>query len=426
MAIASVDRFKMKAEHGIITGGSSGIGLEIAKLLIQTGANITLIARDGEKLEKAARELEKLCPEREVLTLAADVSDRLEIEAAMMNSCDRLGTPDILVTSAGIAYPGYFLEIPITVFEQTMSVNYFGALYSVKAIVPLMVKRGKGTVVLISSGAGLIGLYGYAAYSPSKFALRGLAEALRGELKPLGIKIAVVYPPDTDTPQLRTENLTKPPETQQITATAGIWKPEDVAEAIVRGLEKGEFAITPGMEMTLLNRLHSLVSPGLNWYFDRLVAKISKHHRSHGGRIMNKSTREVAIAILYQSDKILLQLRDDIPTIVYPGVWGMFGGHIEPMETPLETMKRELLEEIGYVPTSLYEFGTYATEEVVRHVFHGPLEVGLEQLILGEGWDMELVTRADIIAGQAYSKQAGMLKAIGEPHRLILLDFLQA
>ena len=358
--------------------------------------------------------------------MAADVSDRLEIEAAMMNSCDRLGTPDILVTSAGIAYPGYFLEIPITVFEQTMSVNYFGALYSVKAIVPLMVKRGKGTVVLISSGAGLIGLYGYAAYSPSKFALRGLAEALRGELKPLGIKIAVVYPPDTDTPQLRTENLTKPPETQQITATAGIWNPEDVAEAIVRGLEKGEFAITPGMEMTLLNRLHSLVSPGLNWYFDRLVAKISKHHRSHGGRIMNKSTREVAIAILYQSDKILLQLRDDIPTIVYPGVWGMFGGHIEPMETPLETMKRELLEEIGYVPTSLYEFGTYATEEVVRHVFHGHLEVGLEQLILGEEWDMELVTRADIIAGQAYSKQAGMLKAIGEPHRLILLDFLQA
>lgn len=269
----------MKVEHGIITGGSSGIGLETAKLLMEAGANISLIARDGEKLEKAARELEKLYPEREVLTLAADVSDRLEIEAAMMNSCDRLGTPDILVISAGIAYPGYFLEMPIRVFEQTMSVNYFGALYSVKAVVPLMVKRGKGTVVLISSGAGLMGLYGYAAYSPSKFALRGLAETLRGELKPLGIKIAVVYPPDTDTPQLRTENLTKPPETREITAMAGIWKPEDVAKAIVRGLDKGEFAITPGIEMTLLNRLHSLVSPGLNWYFDRLVTKISKQHQ---------------------------------------------------------------------------------------------------------------------------------------------------
>lgn len=142
--------------------------------------------------------------------------------------------------------------------------------------------------------------------------------------------------------------------------------------------------------------------------------------------MMPKPAREVAIAILYQSDKILLQLRDDIPTIVYPGVWGMFGGHIEPTETPLETIKRELLEEIGYVPPRLYEFSSYATEEAVLHVFHGALEVGLEQLILGEGWDMELVSRDDIIAGQAYSKQAGMLKAIGEPHRLILLDFLQA
>lgn len=137
------------------------------------------------------------------------------------------------------------------------------------------------------------------------------------------------------------------------------------------------------------------------------------------------SPTEVAIAILYREGKILLQLRDDIPTIIYPGLWAMFGGHMEPGETPLETITRELQEEIGHKPTSLSKFRSYSTEKAIRHVFHGPLEVGLDQLILGEGWDMELVTPEAIFTGEAYSKQAAMIKAIGQPHRLILLDFIE-
>jgi 3-dehydrosphinganine reductase len=100
------------------------------------------------------------------------------------------------------ARPGYFEEVPVAVFERTMAVNYFGTLYPLKAVVPAMVKRGKGAVVLISSGAGLMGLFGYTPYSPTKFALRGLAESLRAELKPTGVHVMIVYPPDTDTPQL--------------------------------------------------------------------------------------------------------------------------------------------------------------------------------------------------------------------------------
>jgi 3-dehydrosphinganine reductase len=118
-----------------------------------------------------------------------------------------------------------------------------------------------------------MGIYGYSAYCPSKFALRGLAESLRGELKPLGVGVSIVYPPDTDTPQLEEENKTKPPETKLITGTAQMWSAEAVAKEIVRGVEKGQFAITPGFEITLLNRLHSLLLPVLNWYSDRLVIK---------------------------------------------------------------------------------------------------------------------------------------------------------
>jgi 3-dehydrosphinganine reductase len=137
-----------------------------------------------------------------------------------------------------------------------------------------MEQRQRGSMVLISSGAGLIGIYGYTPYSPSKFALRGLAESLRGELKGLGIQVVIVYPPDTDTPQLVEENKTKPPETKQITASAETWSAENVAIAIVKGIEKKQFAIAPSTEMSILHKLHSLLNPLLNWQFDQIVTKV--------------------------------------------------------------------------------------------------------------------------------------------------------
>jgi len=141
----------------------------------------------------------------------------------------------------------------------------------VKAALPAM--QPNSHIVLVSSGAGLIGVYGYSAYSLSKFAVRGLAESLRGELKGLGVGISIIYPPDTDTPQLAEENKTKPPATKLITATAKVWSAEAVAKEIVKGIEKKPFAIAPGLELTILNKFHSLIAPGLNYYFDRLIAK---------------------------------------------------------------------------------------------------------------------------------------------------------
>jgi 3-dehydrosphinganine reductase len=267
---------KFNGKHAIITGGSSGIGKATAKLLVSEGANVSIIARDRAKLEAATLELEtaKVNPTQQIFTIAANVRHGAQIEEAIQTCIATLGTPDILITSAGIARPGYFQEIPIEVFEETMAINYFGSLYSIKAVLPSMEKQQKGHIVLISSGAGLIGIYGYTPYSPSKFALRGLAQSLRGELKPIGIQVSIVYPPDTDTPQLETENRTKPPETKLITGTAKIFTADAVAREIVKGIEKKKFAIAPGLEMTILNRFHSLIAPGLNWYFDRIVAKV--------------------------------------------------------------------------------------------------------------------------------------------------------
>jgi len=261
-------------QHAIITGGSSGIGLALAKSLANSGWNLTLIGRNSERLNQAAQSLEISNDRLNLQT--ADVTQADQLTTVINQSIDTLGTPDLLVTSAGLAHPGHFEELSSDIFHQTMEINYFGTLNAVQATAPAMRRAGQGHIVMISSGAALVGVYGYSAYCPSKFAVRGLAEVLRGEFKPDGVKVSIVYPPDTDTPQLEQENQTKPAETFAISGNANTWQAEDVASVILKGIKQNRFSITPGLEMRLLGRLHSLINPLLQFYFDQLVSKVRK------------------------------------------------------------------------------------------------------------------------------------------------------
>lgn len=270
---------KRRGQHVLITGGSSGIGKSIALLFVGQGAHVSIFARTASRLEEARRELEaaRIFPEQRIASFAVDVSQHVQITTTIGTAIEQLGAPEVLVTSAGIAQPGYFDELPTEVFEQTMAINYFGTLYCIQAVLPFMKRQRRGHIALVSSGAGLIGVFGYTPYSPTKFALRGLAESLRGEMQRYGIHVSIAYPPDTDTPQLAQENKTKPWETKIITGTAKMWGAEDVARIIVRDIERKRFTITPGLEMTLLSRLHSLLLPSLNRYF---AYSISRARRS--------------------------------------------------------------------------------------------------------------------------------------------------
>lgn len=263
---------QLSNQHVLITGGSSGIGLALARQAAGKGARISLLARDPAKLAAARDEIQRVAA-APVCIVGADVADQTALVRALAEAERAHGPVDILITSAGIARPGYFEEVPVEVFERSMAVNYFGTVYAVKAVVPGMKQRGRGAIVIISSGAGLVGLFGYTAYSPTKFALRGLAESLRAELKSTGVQVTIVYPPDTDTPQLADENRSKPPETKALTAAAGLWSADDVARVTLDGLADGKFSVTPGFQLTALGWLHSLIAPLLRWNFDRIAAR---------------------------------------------------------------------------------------------------------------------------------------------------------
>ena len=135
-------------------------------------------------------------------------------------------------------------------------------------------------------------------------------------------------------------------------------------------------------------------------------------------------TLSVAVAIIHQEGKYLMQLRDDIPNIAYPGVWGFFGGHIEPGEEPEAALKRELIEEINYRVEQLTIFRCEHLGKYIRHLYSCPLTVPVEELELKEGWDLKLLTPTEIKRGFAYSHKAIADKPLGEIHRKIMLDFI--
>lgn len=133
---------------------------------------------------------------------------------------------------------------------------------------------------------------------------------------------------------------------------------------------------------------------------------------------------EVAISILHQDDKFLLQLRDDLPNILFPGHWGFFGGHIEPGEDAETGVKRELQEEIGYVPPVITLFERNEDERVIRHFYQAPLTVPVEQLELNEGQDLGLCSLEDVHRGYKYCHKLGEDRPLGSPHQKALLTFI--
>ena len=247
---------KLAGTHAIVTGGSQGIGLETARLLAGRGARVSLIARDPENLAAAQRSIGDAAA-----TASADVTQPEALNAALAGLTNARGPCDLLVCSAGSAHPGYFEQLEIETFRSQMDLDYFGTLHAIRAVLPSMLERGRGGIVGVSSAAGLLGVFGFGAYAPTKYAVRGLCDVLRAEFEHRGIYVGCVFPPDTLTPGFETENLIKPAETAAVSATIKPMAAEAVAAAIVKGIEKGRHVITADRLTATLAYGGGLVAP---------------------------------------------------------------------------------------------------------------------------------------------------------------------
>jgi 3-dehydrosphinganine reductase len=258
-------------QHVVVTGGSQGLGLHLAAEFAKDGARVTIISRNQANLDDALAVIEPVATAF-VQAVAADVTDAKAVAAAIHGAAAKFGPVDVLVTCAGFAPTGYFTELTVDQFQAAMNLNYFGTLHAVRAVVPAMKDRRRGRIVIVSSALALTGYVGYSAYCPSKWAVRGLGEALRNELLPYDVMVQQVFPPGMDTPGFEVENRTKPPETKAIEANETTHRPENCAAVAFKAIAKDSYHITCGdFGVGLLATAAAGMAPRASYLLDAIV-----------------------------------------------------------------------------------------------------------------------------------------------------------
>ncbi len=177
----------------LITGGSRGLGLVMARRLVDEGARVVLLARDLDELARAREEL-LARGTGDVLTIRCDVRRRAEVRAAVDAVLDQWRTIDVLINNAGVIQVGPLEHMEHEDFENAMATHFWGPLHLILEVTPLMRHRRFGRIVNITSIGGRVAVPHLAPYSASKFALTGLSDAVRAELDPYGIRVTTVAP----------------------------------------------------------------------------------------------------------------------------------------------------------------------------------------------------------------------------------------
>jgi len=230
----------------LVTGASRGIGAAVADAFEARGCTVGRVSRSGEP--------------------AADVADRESIGRAV----EGFGRVDVLVANAGIAHYLPFTEMPPDLIEDLTRVNWLGTAYTVKAALPGMLERGRGHVVIVSSGAGIRSFPSAAVYGATKAAQRGFGEALRHELTGTGVGITMVYPGQIHS-SLHDHEKERMPDWYKLERGAA---PEPLAKALVEAVQKDRREVFYPANVRLLRIVHG-VRPALA---DALLRRIM--HRS--------------------------------------------------------------------------------------------------------------------------------------------------
>lgn len=271
------NRNPLTGKTAILSGASKGIGKATAAEFASRGASVALIARHEGPLQETAEEIRASAqgPDQFVETIAVDATDSQALGPALTDFIDRHGVPDYLINLVGYAYPDYLPELSLQEFRDSMESNYFGQLIPTLMLLPHFMSARKGHIANVSSVMGFMGIMGYGAYAPAKHAIVGLSRVLRNELKPYGIRVSILYPPDTDTPGFAVENETKPEETRLMSESVQLMTAEQVAGSFVESLLKNRYHILPG-DTGLVWRMHRWFPWLVRWFSDREYRKASE------------------------------------------------------------------------------------------------------------------------------------------------------
>jgi short-subunit dehydrogenase len=250
--------------HLLITGASGGIGRALAEAAVRRGAQVVLAARSADKLEELAGRL--VAQGGRALAVPADVTVEEDRQHLMRAIVDHFGGLDVLINNAGVGSFGHFAESSEAVLRQVMEVNFFAPAELIRLAIPHLLRGRQPAIVNLASMCGRRGLPAWTEYSASKFALCGLVEALRGEMARFDIDVLLVLPgltrSDLGRHLLRNEGRMK------IAFDRGM-PPEDVAEGVLRALEKNRTETVLGRDARWMLRINRFL-PRL---VDRLIAR---------------------------------------------------------------------------------------------------------------------------------------------------------
>lgn len=240
----------------VITGASSGIGRSLALALAREGCKVGLVARRAELLDTLAKEIETLggtCS-----ASVADVSQRDSVVTAIHTLAEKLGPIDLLIANAGVGVPSEMDPMNVADMEHLFRINFFGVLYAIDAVLPAMLKRGKGHLSAVSSMAAYKGLPGQQAYCASKAAINSFLDGLRIQLRPTGVAVTTICPGFVWTPMTEHHPFKMP----------WLVQPDDAAQRILKALRRKKKIFNFPWQMSLFMRL-------TRWVPDWLIARTS-------------------------------------------------------------------------------------------------------------------------------------------------------
>jgi NAD(P)-dependent dehydrogenase (short-subunit alcohol dehydrogenase family) len=237
----------------VITGAASGIGKATAEAFAREGADMVITDNNAQRLEETAGEI-KAAGAR-VLACPVNVADRKQVEAFACQVISERGQVDILINNAGVGVGGPLLETNIEDFEWIFSINYWGVVYGLKSFLPHMVAKKYGHVVNTASGAGLCSIPAMSAYCSTKYAVVGLSETLRAEMRRFGIGVSTICPGVINT-NIIAQSRMHLQEGSRATHSRLVdfyrrfgWPPERVAKAIMSAVRHNRSIVPVGPEV---------------------------------------------------------------------------------------------------------------------------------------------------------------------------------